>query len=413
MLRRTLLVALAVMPVALHAMAEQEELETVELIPEDRAGIGPANLFAPITGFFLGGSPAYWYSPRKIEVRTTPPGAVLDLFYVRRSFQKAYEQADAPVMLVLPSRNEAGSHDSVKIRAFLDGYQQGEVSVPVRSRTKQVMIDLEPLSNSLKAVTHLHFADRTTLNFLSTETVTLRSQERDGRYALIFVETGSTPEAVASMEGLHDPLVESLSSQQLGTDLVVTLALTERAKEGGVDVRQRQSYDPIRRLHTLRIDVVPKVTKGSPVQRAKAALARIGPGSVTGCAVRFDDVLHARLDHSALARALTPSGAPTDPYMRAAMKRLGEISPDGAVVLTDGTTYRTHIPLELAAATSQAAEVRGYLAMLRSFVAELEAPPYRRGTLRGLIAPEVSPKDFDAMLDSAEAAERTCLASAG
>jgi hypothetical protein len=53
--------------------------------------------------------------------------------------------------------------------------------------------------------------------------------------------------------------------------------------------------------------------------------------------------------------------------------------------------------------------VRGYLAMLHSFVAELEAAPHRRATLRGLVAPEVAPADFDAMLDRAEAAERRCL----
>ena len=77
--------------------------DTIELIPEDRAGWTVTNLFAPITGLFMGG-PGYWYSDRKIRVETTPPGAALDLFYVRRNFQKGYEQADAPVEILLPPR---------------------------------------------------------------------------------------------------------------------------------------------------------------------------------------------------------------------------------------------------------------------------------------------------------------------
>ena len=138
--------------------------EVVELIPTERSSWGATNLFAPITGFFLGG-PGYWYSARRIEVDTTPPGAVLDLFYVRGNFQKGFEQADAPATIVLPSRIEAGPRDSLTIRALLDGYRQGEVHVMVRSREKKVHIDLEALPNALVAMTHGYFAGRTTLNF--------------------------------------------------------------------------------------------------------------------------------------------------------------------------------------------------------------------------------------------------------
>jgi hypothetical protein len=146
------------------------------------------------------------------------------------------------------------------------------------------------------------------------------------------------------------------------------------------------------------------------VQRAKAALARIGPPQVSGCRARFDATLRSNLDHSDLARALAVVGF-TQPYLRAAMRRLGEISPDGVVVLADGTAYRTAIPLELEAAQSQASDVRGYLVMLRSFVDALEPEPYRRETFRGLVAPEVVPSSFDALMAAAEAAEQSCLAS--
>ncbi len=404
---RAVFAVLLILLVASAGRAEDEP-EEIELIPDDRAGIGPANFFAPITGFFLGG-PGYWYSPRRVTVRTTPPGAVLDLFYVRRSFQKGYEQVDAPAVVVLPSRNEAGPRDVLRIRAFLDGYQQSEVSVEIRSRQQEVMIDLVPLANQLLAVTHLYFADRSSFTFLSTEAVTFRAQKAAAEPTIILIETGLTPEAIAGMKGARDALVAGLRPQQLGTDLVVRLALTEKAREAKVDLRQHQSYDPIRRQHSLQLDVVPTVADASPVQRARAALARIGPERVSGCREGFDESLRAKLDPSDLARALAVKGF-TQPYLRAAMKRLGEILPDGAVLLTDGTAYRTAIPLELEAAQSQAADVRGYLAMLDSFVAELEPEPYRRETLRGLIGPEVGPAEFAVMVSTAEAVEQRCRA---
>jgi len=393
------------------AVLGEEEPEEVELIPDDRAGIGPSNFFAPITGLFLGG-PGYWYTPRRITVRTTPPGAVLDLFYVRRSFQKGYEQADAPAVVVLPSRNEAGPYDSLRIRAFLDGYEQSEVAVKIRSRQEEVMIDLAPLANQLLAVTHLYFADRSSFTFLSKEAVTFRAQKGDAEPAVILVETGLTPTASASMKGVSDALVAGLRPQQLGADLVVRVALTEKARQSQVDLRQRQSYDPIRRQHALQLDVVPTVADASPVQRARAALARIGPESVSGCRMAFDEKLRERLDRSDLARALAVTGF-TQPYLRAAMKRLGEISPDGAVLLSDGSAYRTAIPLELEAAQSQAADVRGYLAMLDRFVSELEPEAYRRETLRGLIAPEVAPSAFEVVLTEADTAQRRCETGGG
>lgn len=388
------------------AARSEEELEEIELVPDERAGIGPANFFAPVTGFFMGG-PGYWYSPRRVTVRTTPPGAVLDLFYVRRSFQKGYEQTDAPVVVVLPSRNAAGKHDTLRIRAFLDGYQQSEVSLKIRSRREEVMIDLAPLANQLLAVTHVYFADRASFTFVSKEAMTFRAQKGQGDPALILVDTGLTPEASASMKGVGDALVSELKPQQLGADLVVRLSLTDQARAAKVDLRQRQAYDPIRREHALHLDVVPTVSGVSAVARAKAALARIGPERVSGCRLPFDETLRARLDRADLARALAVKSF-TQPYLRAAMKRLGEISPDGTVLLLDGTAYRTAIPIELEAAQSQASEVRGFLAMLDSFVAELEPEPYRRETLRGLIAPEVTPASFAVVLSEAEVAQQRC-----
>ena len=122
--------------------------------------------------------------------------------------------------------------------------------------------------------------------------------------------------------------------------------------------------------------------------------------------------LREQLDPASLARALSPKGGFTDPYLRAALKRLGELSPDGTLTLVDGTRFRATIPIELSAAASQAGEVQGYLALLRQFVTELEPADDRREALRGLVAPELGVASFDEIVSAAELREQHCLARA-
>ena len=111
-----LLISAIAIAFALGAAAQAAEREVIELIPADRSSWGATNVFAPVTGLFMGG-PGYWYGAREIEIDTTPSGAVLDLFYVRANFQKRFEQAESPILLRLPSRIEAGPRDSITIRS--------------------------------------------------------------------------------------------------------------------------------------------------------------------------------------------------------------------------------------------------------------------------------------------------------
>ena len=137
-------------------------------------------------------------------------------------------------------------------------------------------------------------------------------------------------------------------------------------------------------------------------------MAKIGPADVSGCAARFDQSLREGLEPAALSRALTPSGRFVDPYLRAAMRRLGQVSPGGHVELLDGTRYLTEVPLQLAAAQNDAAQARGYLALLRRLVALLEPADQRVAVLRGLVAPELSAAAFADPLEAANRAERAC-----
>jgi len=381
--------------------------EVVDLVPDERAPWGATNLFAPITGLFLGG-PGYWYKAREIEVETVPPGAVLDLFYVRASFQKRYEQADAPAVIRLPSRVEAGPRDSVTIRALLDGYEQQEVHVRVRSRQDKVVIELAPLANSLSAVTHTYLAGRGSLAFLTRESLTFRLQKARDGLSVVLTQTSLGPAALATIEGVTSPLIASLRAQQLGEDLVVRVRLTEAAMAEGAEFRSRQGFDSVRGLHTFALDFIPADGGVEAVRRAKAAFERLRPDAVSGCALVYDAALREQLDPEALARALAPAGAFSDPFLREAMKFLGRLSPGGVVTLTDGSRFEVEAPIELMAASTQSAEAIGYLALLRSFVDQLEPSASRRSTLHGIVAPELPSARFEAIADAAEARERAC-----
>jgi hypothetical protein len=379
--------------------ASEGAVSTVDLVPADRANWRPRNLFAWIR-------PGHNYDTRTVLVETSPAGAMLDLFYVRSNFQKRYEQAEAPARVVLPPRVEAGPRDALVVRAFREGYRQREVSVRVQSSQDRVLLELEPLPNTLVAASHVYFAGRASLAFLAKESLTVRVQERDDGFNVVLAETALAKDVDATFTGMQSPLVEDVEWLQLGEDLMVQVEMP-KGQRPLYEFRSRQMRDELRDLYVYSVDLVPSDGGVDAVRRAREALARIRPEQVTGCARAFDDALREQLDAEALARALAPRGTFTDPYLRAAMKRLAEVSPGGRVQMLDGSTF-TSSPIELSAAMSQAAQARGYLALLRAFVREIEVQNGRRDTLRGLIAPEVPPAAFAEALEASERREASC-----
>jgi hypothetical protein len=378
--------------------------ERVTLKPDDRAGWSPLQLFGVLR-------PGY-HSERTLSIETSPPGATLDLFYVRASFQKRYEQAQAPVIVDLPTRAEAGKRDSVTIRAFLPGRKIETVHVPVRGSQDRVVIDLELLPNALTGVAHSYFAGRAGLSLLLKVPATARVQKAEQGFTVILGQTAEMPGAESVLEGLRSPLVERIEAQQLGEELLLKVRLAPGITSGSLELRSREQADPVRGLHRFTIDMIPRGESAQNVERARAALSQVGPGDVAGCAATFDRTLRQGLDAEALARALAPRGDFTDPYLRAALRRLGEVSPGGAIELDDGARYRPGVPLELAAAATQASSARGYLALLRGWVRVLEPSPHRPEALRSLVAPEMDPAAFGEALAAAQGAEQRCRGTA-
>ncbi len=381
------------------AWSTAEAAETVVLKPDRPASWHPSRMFS-----FL--RPRHNYGERSIEIETIPSGATIDLFYIRANFQKRYEQTESPAKVILPNRAEAGPRDAVTIRAFAEGYRQKEVSIRVASGQDEALLELEPLPNSLVAVSHTYFAGRASLAFLTKEPLAVRIQDRDQSFSVILAETAKGSELRDSLDGIRSPLIESVESLQLGEDLLVQVKTPPG--QNGVQLRARQSREELRDLYVYSVDMIPADGGVELVARARQILAGIKAEDVGGCATAFDSSLRRALDPAALSRALAPKGAFTDPYLRAAMKRLGEVAPGRRIAMIDGSAFNPANPIELAAAMSQAAEARGYLALLRTFVNGFEAGEHRRETLHSLLAPEIGSAGFGEILEEAEAAERSC-----
>lgn len=387
--------------------AEEVELDVLDMSPDSPSDWSFKYLAAPLVSIFRG--TGYMYQPRSLVVDTTPSGGYVDLFYVRSGFQKRFEQAEAPLTVILPSRLKAGPRDSLTIRAFAEGYRQESVTLRLSSMIGAVSIDLEPLPNMLNGVSHRYFGGRSSIGFLTKESLTFRLQEADDGFSVILTETAMTEDAQAAVESLSSPLIDEGYGQQLGEDLMVKVVLSEEGRSDRIEVRSRQSYNAPRDVYEFSIDLVPSDGGAGAVEAALAALERLGPGNVGGCALSFDDALRRQLDPGSLARALSPQGSFTDPYVRAAMRRLGEVSVDGIVDFVDGSQFRPAESIELEMSLSNAGGAKGFLALLDAFVAQFEDSDENRvEALRSLVAPELPPAGFDEILQSARRAEASC-----
>ena len=380
--------------------------EVLDMSPQSPVAWGLRYLTAPLISVVRGSD--YMYAAREIAIETTPAGGYLDLFYVRSGFQKRFEQAEAPLTILLPSRLETGSRDSLTIRAFAEGYRQKSITLKLRGKIGDVNLDLAPLPNRLDSVTSRYFAGRTAVSFLTAEALTFRLQEGNDGYGIILTETAISEDARASVSRIRSPLIADSYSQQLGEDLMVKLVMADDLSS--LEVRSKQSYDAPRDLHAFSVHLVPSGSDADRVERATKALGRLSYADVTKCALAFDSALREELDPGTLARALRPSGDFTDRYLRAAMRRLGSLSPDGSIELVDGTRLRSGSTIELELAMSNAAGARGFLALLRSFVAGLESDGDDRvESLRSLLAPELRSNQFGEILSEARATEAVCL----
>ncbi len=394
-------------PASAAADPGEFEPEVIDMQPESPANWTPRNLFLPLSSIFVG--TGYWYDERELLIDTTPPGAVVDLFYIRSNFQKLYEQAETPVTVILPSRIDSLERDALRIRVLAPGYQQQSLTIKVHTREREIIFDLDPLPNRLEAVSHRYFAGRGSLAFMTSELLEPRLQQEADGFALFLAESGISEAAELSLSSIENTLIEESFGQQLGEDLAVRVTLRSEHADA-IELRSRQAYDAAREFHVFAIDLVPRDGGAAAVQGALGALARLDASDLSTCAMRFDAALRDQLDAGELSRALEPRGEFTDRYVRAAMRRMGEVARDGRVEFQDGSRYQPSVPIELDAALSQAGSAIGFLAILRTFTEYFEGD-YALEALRSLIAPEQTVAGFSERVEKARSAERSCLAS--
>lgn len=400
-------IALCILFCMVFGVALPTRAGVVDLAPHGESWWGVRDLLAPFASIFVG--PMYYYGKRELKIDTVPPAGTLDLFYIRASFQKRYERTSAPATVILPRRIDASPRDVVMIRASLEGYREQERTIQIASRDDKVQINFEPLPNTLRAVAHTYLADRASLTFLTDEVLNIRIQKDAAEGYTVFLNaTAKAPGVDEALQSLQSAWIDSLRSQQLGEDLLIRIKLSEAAKKAKLELRSRQAHDPYRDIQTYTLDLVAPNTQAA-ISAIKTALLNVTQNDVIDCAFAFEDGLREGLTLDALNRALAPRGEFTDPYLQAAMKRLGEVSPGKVIATQDGSQLNPDHVLELTLAMSQPAQARGYLAFLRSFSRHLEGQSGWRSTFRGLIAPEIGTSTFNEILDRAMARERSCM----
>jgi hypothetical protein len=401
-------IAIAV-ALAAPALATAGGAAIVALAPDQRAGWSAEKFFAPLTGLVLGG-PAYWYAPREIRIEAAPESAALELFYVRTNMQRAYAQATAPARLALPPRIETTRRDVVSIRASAPGHRTQTVSVSARTRDARLRIELEPVANRVTSVSHRALAGAGWISFATRERSTLRLQLTPTGFTVTLLESSLDPLARDALAEIGSALVRSGEAHELGQDLVFAFESPDVAR-GALEIRAGQDTDPIRDGWELRLTLSPTGAGASPVARARAAFAQVDERAISGCARQFERELRSALGAESLASSLSGDAPFSGRYVRAALRRLAELS-KGELVLADGSRFRADSALEFEAAAARASEVSGLIALLRAFVSELEPAAQRSAGLRSLIDPARSRSAFAAAVASAERAQARCAAAA-
>jgi len=295
---------------------------------------------------------ADWFSPRVVEIETMPPGASLDLFYLRDNRQVRLEHAAAPARVRLPSRFAASSRDAVVVRAQLDGYETREVQIGARSDVDRVALDLAPAANQLEGVALRYLGGRGALELRTRGKLIFRTQPGERGFRVALIETAPARPVEQLVTGSARPLVDAVEFAQIGRDLYVSTALTPRGRAAAGVLRFRESLDRVRGWHVLAVELAPEAPTAPEITSADAVLARTPQRPVRGCALDYDRALRAALALEARAP--------------------------------------------------------GQLAQLRAAIAALEAPDDRRAALQSLIAADLPEAAFTAALDRAEAAERSC-----
>ncbi len=329
----------------------------------------------------------------EIHLETHPADAELELVYVRATAARIRERVAAPVRLLLPSLREG---DVILVRAHRHGHRIRELTLQAGQLPTRLLIPLEPLPNTLVAAAYVELVGRRLLMLWTEEPARIRVQRAGDSVDVILAETWTT---LAPSPGVRH--------ESVGEDLFVRVAVAADAAERS-ELRAHQTRDAARGLERIVVEWVPRDGGLAGTLRARAGLAALGPLHVDACSRSFEDRLREGVPESSLARGLAPTGRFTDAIHRAALRRLGELTPGGWVELVDGTRFDPKRPREADFVTSRASEARGYLALLSAFVREVTPAARADDVFASLIAPDLPATEVGAVIAAAREAEQTC-----
>jgi hypothetical protein len=372
----------------------------IELVPDQRVHSDVPLLVTVLRPF-------HYYGERRITINSSPPGAEVDLAYLRRGGQLMYRRGLAPLEVLLPTRLQADSADRLLVRGFLPGHERTRQSFAVDGGFEHVQIDLPPLENHVRSFAHGHLAGRSVLELRSSEPPTLRVARDEAGFSVVLVRTGLTDELGEQLSSLDDPRLE-IQGRQLGDDTVLRLS-AERA--GELELRHRNVADPGMAVFRTRLEVAPIQDDGR-VTRLAAAVAAMTASDLRPCRSAFETVLLEEISERALARTLGRDDHPEAPTLRGALRRLAAVSADGTVRTRSGTVLSVADPLEFELAWSLSADIEGYLAWLDVLALRVDPEDRGRRALRSLIAPDQAPGQFAEVMAAAESAADACRVSA-
>lgn len=345
--------------------------------------------------------PWRYFGERVVHVESTPPGALLEVSYLRDGARRLYEETRAPVALHLPSRLVASSSDVVQLDAFAPGFRPARRHVALHGDREAVRLELEPSANRLVRAWLRTLGGATSIMLFTEGPLDLQVGRSPGRLTLVLADTTAEEAATALLTSMAGPFTGA-RALQLRESLVLRLALEE---PGVPSPRFLRGEDAATEMHRTEVRLPAAPTRPRWADRVADAAARADPRAP--CADAFDRALRAELDETALARALTLPDPRLAPLRDAALGALAAADAEGRVQLLDGTRLDPARPVALAIARSRAAEVRGLLAAFRTLLADLAPDPAE--ALRGVVAPALAPDAFAPRHAAAVRAETACL----
>jgi hypothetical protein len=373
--------------------ARAEETGCIAFGPDEASTFTIRNVGAAISsvvGFWN-----YWYGENSVTLDSVPRDAQLEVFYIRKNFQKKYQLLAPPVRLCLPNRISATRRDALTVRVSSGGYSTREWTFSVLDTPENLVLQLDPLPNALVFLGHTHLRDRTTLALRTLKEPEFRVSKSTGQagFTLALTQTADKLAPKPRVSGGH---VRGVEVAQVGEDLLLRID----TDSPDVEARSKQSYDPIRQEYVFLLDFAPAGERAPSMDEVRVDLERAPFSPGDRCAGAMEATLRSRLEAEVIARAHRPSGSLADLYQRQAMLKLGRFD-HGTVQTLAGETLRTGNPLELEMALQGAASVRGYLGLLAAFS---RTQPESETALRSLIAPDMSAEEFAPIWQSALAA---------